>query len=298
MSLFHDGEVCRKVGIKYVGESKTSESCNHLTLAIGSDGIAEFFSDSRTYGRSGLYYNLLGGVCESCEYSSGLIYFGKSAGGASVDTLSAVYAGSGSKLGFKCATDLGVKTSVISADNADSLNLSAYCRAAAAKDTLAVVTNDSSGGVIDLGLGLIATEVILVYTVLNAKLLELTVGGTGARETLLVVVGKKELKVHFTHCANLGSIGKDLGAVTLDGIYTSCNGTSCAYDFNKAQTASANLVDILKIAEGGDINVCHSCSFEDGGTVRNAVVVAIDFYIDHFGFHSDYLLSLTAWKLP
>ena len=63
--------------------------------------------------------------------------------------------------------------------------------------------------------------------------------------------GENQLNVHLTCSLNLICVCKDLCAVTLDGIYTGSNKTSCTHYLYEAETASTDLVNVLKIAESG-----------------------------------------------
>jgi hypothetical protein len=229
---------------------------------------------------------MLGGIGESLKYLLSVIYLIESAGGARYDTLTAVDTGAITKVGVERASDMSIESTVISADNTDSLNLLTYCRASAAEDTLAGVTDDSCRGGIKMLLGLIACEIFLVYLVLTAELLKLTGRGAYAGEALSVMVRKKKLEVHLSRSHNSRRIGNDLHAVTVYGIYASGNETSCSLYLYKAETASTDLVDILEVAKGGNIDICHFSGFKDGDALGNGIIFAVYFNIYSFHLHS------------
>ena len=142
---------------------------------------------------------------------------------------------------------MSVKSSVVSADYTDLLHILTSSYAAAAKDTLVVVANDGNRGKIERILGLFALEVFLVNTVLLAELLELAGGAADAGQTLSVVVGKNELEVGLTSLSDSGAISSDFHTLVY-GIYAGGNESAGALDFNEAETACADLVDVLHIA--------------------------------------------------
>ena len=148
-------------------------------------------------------------------------------------------------------SDVGVESAVVCTDYADTLHILTYSYAAAAKDTLIVVTNEECCGGIERIVYTLTLEVACIAAVLVCEGLKLTAGGTGAGETLLLVVGKNKLEVGLSCSENLGSVGVDLHSV-VNGIYASGNKSASAYNFNEAEAARADFVDILKVAESGN----------------------------------------------
>ena len=122
---------------------------------------------------------MLCGVCDSLEHLCGVVTLNKSACGTNYGTLSAAYAGNIAEILIERAADLCVEAAVVRADNAYILLLtSSY--AAAAKDTLVVVTNEVKCGLILVVVSLFTLKLSLVYAVFKAELLELTVVVSGA----------------------------------------------------------------------------------------------------------------------
>ena len=84
-------------------------------------------------------YNVLCGVCDSLEHLCGVVTLNKSACGTNNGALTAAYARNITELSVERAADFGIKSAVVSSDNAYKLLLtSSY--AATAKDALVVVS--------------------------------------------------------------------------------------------------------------------------------------------------------------
>ena len=211
----------------------------------------------------------------------------RSANGTSNDTLTAVYARGLGERHLKCGSNVCIKSTVVSADNADTLNYLTSCYATAAKDTLVVIADDG-GSVVDLILVLNATEACLVNAVLVAKLLKLAGGATGAGQALLIVVGKKQLKIHLSGVDDLGRIGKNrhtVGARIYASGYHTVGSATLGY-LNQAKAASADRVDVLQIAQSRNLNFCGSCCLKDSTAVFYGVIYAINFYVNRCHFCS------------
>ena len=95
------------------------------------------------------------------------------------------------------------------------------------------------------------------------------------------MVGEQKLEVHLARSCDLGRVGFDLHALGA-GIYASgyhtpgsqC-GTAHFSNLNKAETASADLVDVFQIAERGNINMRCFCGFQNRGTLGDRIVYAV-----------------------
>jgi hypothetical protein len=71
--------------------------------------------------------------------------------------------------------------------------------------------------------------------------------------------GKDKLKSCLSGCAYCRCVCKNLHTL-FNGICTSSCKSASANDFNYANTASADAVDVLEIAEGGDVYAYLLCS--------------------------------------
>jgi len=195
-SFLNDGEVSGEIHIVYAVKAEALESCNHLALNVSTGSVVKALAESSADRGSGADSNVLGRICDSIENLLSIVLLVESAGGACNDTLTAAYAGGVSKILLECGSNVSIKATVVGADSADILEITASCYATAAKDTLAVVTNKESGGLVGSRLGHSTAKVGLLNTVLKAELLKLAGGGANAGETLLVVSGKEKFKIH------------------------------------------------------------------------------------------------------
>lgn len=182
-----------------------------------------------------------------------------------------------------------IETAVIRADNTDALHILACAYTAAAENTFLIIANKECRALIVSGLGIFTREMLFViYAVVAAELLELAVLAADAGETFSLMSGKNKLEVCLSVFLNLGSICKYLHAL----VYRSNAGgheSARALYLYKAEAACAYLVYALEIAERGDINLGGSGSFENGGILRNAVLITVYFYINHI--HSNLCCS-------
>ena len=98
--------------------------------------------------------------------------------------------------------------------------------------------------------------------VLVRELLELTVGAADAGETLLLVVRENELEVGLARGENLRGVGLYFHAL-VHRVDTGRDESARSGDLDKAETAGADLVDVLEVAEGRDLDAGVSRGFED-----------------------------------
>ena len=261
-AFFHNGEVSREIGIEYLIEAETAECGNELAGNRGTDLHTEFFAEGRSYCGSRLNDDVLGGIVKSRINVCGAVLFVQCADGTSEDTLTAVDAGAVNKTHTEDTADGGVKATLGNADSADLLNLITSRYATAAGDTFGVIANDRGRKLVDRSFGLVAVVGILVNAVFLTKLLKLTVAASYTRGAFAVVVGKNKLKIDLSCLTELFVIGPDLHTLT-DGGYAGRLKCTRALDLYKAKTASADFVNVLKIAESRDIDVGFASRFEN-----------------------------------
>ena len=97
-----------------------------------------------------------------------------------------------------------------------------------------------------------------VNAVVAAELLELAGCATYAGEAILIVVGKKELKVELSCIGYLGGVCFDLHSLAY-GVYASSYHSvrsSAFRNFNETHTACADSVDVLEVTKCGNIYIC------------------------------------------
>ena len=236
---------------------------------------------------------MLCGIAYSFQNLRSIVLLIESSHRASYDTLTAVDAGRLTERKIEGRSDLCVVTAVNGADGTDFLEIGAGSYTATAKDTLVVIADDSGrGSVKRLFFLLCCREVIFVTAEVACELLKLAVGGTDAGEALLLVSGKNELDVHLAGCSYLLGVCEHLHTLVY-GVYAGGNETSCSLNLNKAKAASADLIDILEIAECGNFDSCILCSLKHCDTGGNGIVRAVDLYIYHIHvLFCSFLISL------
>ena len=276
-SLLNDGEISSGVGVEYLLEAESSESCNHLALNVSADRHIEALAESCTDGGSGLNYYVLGRIVESIPYLIGIVTLNESTGRTYSGTLTAGDTGSITKVEVEGLTDAGIDTTVVSTDYRYEL-LVTNSNATTAENTLVVVSYKVRSGEIKRILGLETTESGRIYAVLKAELLKLAVSRTNAGETVLVVSGEDELESSLTSLANLLGVGVDLHTLGY-GIYASGNKTSGAGSLNNTDTASTDLVLFLHIAESGDLHTCNAGCLKNGRALGYANCDTVNFNI-------------------
>ena len=96
------------------------------------------------------------------------------------------------------------------------------------------------------------------------------------------MIGKDKLKIHLSCLSDLNRIGYDIHTLG-NGIYASGYHSEWAKlrsahlgNLYKTETASTDLVDVLQIAKGGNINMGNASSLQNGRTGRNLIICAID----------------------
>ena len=279
--FFHDGKVCGEVHVVNAVKANAFESGNHLTFGIHAGLDAEAFADGGTDGRRGADRNVFGGIVDGIPNFFGVILFVERAYRASNDTLTAGYARGSCERLIECGADLCIEAAVERFDDADALHILTSGNATAAKDTFVVVTNEESGAFVLETFHVSACETVLVgHAEIAAELLQFTAAAADAGETFFLVCGKDEFKVGLSGGLNLGGVCIDFHAVCDFG-YASSHKTSCALDFNKAEAASADLIDVLEVAECGNIDFRNSGSVDDLTACGDFIFASVDFYSNH-----------------
>ena len=279
--FFHDGKVCGEIHVVNAVEAETLERGNHLAFGINTGFDAEAFAQGCADGRRGADRNVLGGIVDCIPNLIGIVLFVERAYGAGNDTLTAGYAGGGSKRIFISSADNGIKTAVESFDDTDALHILTSSYATAAKDTFVVVTNEESGAFVFFVLDILACEAIFVFnTEISGKLLQFTAAAADAGETFFFMSGKDEFQVGLSGSHDLGGICSDFHSVGYFGNAGS-HKASCALYFNETETASADFVDIFEVTESGNIDFRDSGSVDDLAARRNFIIAAVNFYSNH-----------------
>ena len=197
---------------------------------------------------------MLGGIGEGLPDLLGVVPLGEGAGGAHLDALAAVHAAGVGKGHLKGAGDVGLVATHAGADDVSVLDVLADGDAAAAQDAFAVVADQMDGGLIEIrhhGLG--GTELVGIGAVFLGQGLQLAVGGTDAAKAVHPVVGEHELQRHLAGSAEGGGVGLDLHP--LGHLLEAGHGVGAgALHLDHAHTAGADGVNILQVAESGDMD--------------------------------------------
>jgi len=172
-----------------------------------------------------------------------------------------------------------IKSAVESGDCADALHF-ARAYAAAAKDAFVVIANDERRAFVFFHMLNLACEVVFVfYTVVAAELLKLTVLASDAGKAFSFVCGKNKLEVCLSHFLNFFCVCENFHSFC-NGSYASSHQAASAFNLNEAEAASADLVDVFKVAKSGDFYACYSRCIEDCGIRGNGIFTSVDFYIN------------------
>ena len=126
--------------------------------------------------------------------------------------------------------------------------------AATAQDALAVIADEVDGGLVKIRLhGLGRAELVGVGAVFLGQGLQFAVGGTDAAKAVHPVVGEHELQRHLAGSPQGGGVGLDLHP--LGHLLEAGHGVGAgALHLDHAHTAGADGVNVLQVAEGGDMD--------------------------------------------
>ena len=215
--------------------------------------------------------------------------------GAGGNTLSAVDAGHSCQRHPPRGLNGRIEPAVHRANNPHRLGFVAGSHAAAAEHALVVVPNDGHGQVIHIVLVHGACKAVPILNAqIQAELLQLAVLVAHAGKALLVVIGKQQLQVDLAGFADGGGIGLHHHSLAHGQHASGLQGARAR--IHHAQAASADLIDILEVAQGGNIDTCFLGSLQNGRTGRHLNTYAINRKLNEF-FHLHFLLStISSWR--
>ena len=137
-------------------------------------------------------------------------------------------------------------------------------------------------GVVILECGVFACEGVLIgHAVVAAELLKLAVAAAYAGEAFLPVGGENQLKGVPAALSDLLGVGEHFHAL-VDGEHASRDERTGSLDLDHADTAGADLVHILEVAEGGNLDARISRRFKDRNALGYAQGHIIYLYVYHF----------------
>ena len=243
-SFLHDGQVSRRIHVEDLIEAQTTKGGYHLAFYVGAHRHTEAFAQLCTNRRCSTYDHMLGWICDGSPYLTGIIPFGQCAGRADCDTLSAVDTGGFCQRHIEGTADVGIKSTVIRSDDAHKLVLSADCDAAAAENTLGIVTDQMNCGCIHIRLQIKFTILIFVHTVFAAEGLQLTVCGTRTGQTVLSVVGEQQLQGGLVGTLHSRGVSENFHSLCYR-VNTGGNQRAGSLHFYEAHSACADFIDIF-----------------------------------------------------
>ena len=282
--LLHDGQVSREVGIEDLVEAQTLQGLGHLAGHAGADGHAELLAQGNADSGGGLHDHDLLRIGDGGPHLGGVVLLSQGAHGAGVDALAAEDAVGLHDVAAKGGSDLGLEATLHSADGADLLHLTAGSQAAAAQDALVGIAHDGGGEIVQRVVDVRAAEAVLIGAQLLGQLLQLAVLAADAGEALALVVGQDQLQHGLAGRADSGGVGLDDHA--LGHGHHAGSGQGAGAHVHHTHTAGADLVDVLEVAQGGNMDVGLTGSFQDGGTGRNADLHAINRNVKHIHYKS------------
>ena len=276
-AFFHDGDVSRNVNINNRVEAESVKSCNHFTFNIGADGHVKAFAEGCSDSGSGSNNNVFIGIGESIPNLPSVVLFVDSANGAVNNALTASDTGNVFKVETESGTDIGYEASFISADNANALNVLTHSNATTAKNAFIVISYEVGVGVFDSVFRSSACKTVNVFNaVFLTESLKFAVLVSYAGKTFFVMGGKDKLKSSLSGLSYSGSVGENFHVGSY-GINAGSNEGSCALNFNNADTASADSVDIFEEAESGNFYTNGVSRVENGCSGRNSDGQTVNF---------------------
>ncbi|EEG32320.1 hypothetical protein CLOSTMETH_00058 [[Clostridium] methylpentosum DSM 5476] len=229
-------------------------------------------------------------VLQRIPYLGGIVFFLQRAGRAVDNALAAAHAGDVAEFSVKGAADVGVKSAVVDADDAGCLG-GAGADTAPAENTFVVVAHEVVGRGIELDARICAVKTMLdFHAVLPAEDLQLALAAARTAQASPVVVGEDELESGAAGFLHLEAVGGDLQPFR-NGVNTGRNKAARALYFDHADAASADLVDLFEVAEGGNVEARLPCCLQNGIIFRHGNRHAVNFHIDSFHHFSPTLLQ-------
>ena len=126
--------------------------------------------------------------------------------------------------------------------------------------------------------------------IVGGQLLELAVAAAGALGALGVVLAQQQTQIHAAGFTDAGRVGVDHHAL---GHHVVAGGheADMTLDLHHAEAAGGDLVNILEIAQGGDIDMYRLSGLQNGGTFRYGDNLIVDLQ----RYHS---FTLPPLKIP
>ena len=288
-ALLHDRQVGGEIGVEHIVEAQRPEGGGHLPHRGLLPAEAQLLRPGGAHGGRHLHDGGDLRVLQSRRDLGGVVPDGEGAGGTVGDALAAEGA---VRLGEETVqTDAhgGAGAAALHIPDLQGLDLVADLDAAHALDALGLLADQVA----------VLRPLVFLYVLgigvvddvqLAGKLLQLAVLVAHTGGAVAVMLGEEQLQVGLPGV--LGPVGIRMDDHALGDLFgAGGDKTLKAIHLNHADAAGGDLVYVLQIAEGGDVDACGSRCFHDRGTFGGKDFPPVDRQLYHF-------VSLPPLKLP
>ena len=289
-AFLHNGQVCGKIGVKHIVHTQCAEGGGHALFGGLLLGKAQAFAPGGAHRRRDLHDGDNVRIGNVPEHLLGVIPLPQGAHGAVGDALSAQ--GAPGILDAEAVPNAhgGAGAYALHIPDAHVLDLFTGADAAHALDALGIFTNQ--------GIALVPLDVPRLFFIgeredvhVVGQPLQSTVAAADAGGAVTVVLGQDQLHVDLAGLAGTLAVGVDHHALFHIGVAGGAQAVT-ALHLHHADPASADLVQVLEIAQGGNVDAQTVGSLQNGPFFWNG-----DFFlVDGQGYHFFVLPPLNAPK--
>ena len=288
-ALLHDREVGGEVRVEDVIEAhdvqRGGKTLDRRFLRLHAERLAPCGADRRRDLHDGDLVRILQGR----QHAVGIVALLQGADRAMRDALAAQRA-----LGFLQMIDLGNvhgrhRAGVDHVPHVGRLHMVADLNAAHALDALAVIAHKREAGVRLVLRNLLFKRQLGDIEIVRNRL-ELAVAAADAGRAVGVMLGEDQLHVRLAGFARLFAVGLDDHALG-DRVVAGREQAIEALDLDNADTARADLVQLLPVAQRRDIDAGQTGGFQNRGAFGYLYLHAVNRYVYHFA-------SLPPLKMP
>ena len=281
-ALFHDGQVSGEIGVEDVVEAQTAQRGNHAAGGSLFLGQAQMLGPGGTDGRSHLHdggqLRILHAGVDTLQIVTGA----QRTHGTMGDTLAAEGAVRLPQGSVERNAHGGAAAGAHHVPDMHALDLVTDLDAAHALDALALVADQVVGDIPGL-VGDVLGIGIIDQVIVPGQLLEGAVAVTDAQRAVGIVLGQNEAQIDAAGALDPVGGSMDHHTIPHSG-GTGGNQSFQTFHFHHADPAGGDLIDLLQIAEGGDLDADGLGSIEDRGLSVNCDLQAVDRQSYHFSF--------------
>ena len=288
-ALLHDGQVGGEIGVEYIVKAHLLQGGDHA-LGGGVLGLqVVVFRPGGPDRRGHLDHGDLLGVGQGVEHPAGVVVLLQTAHGTVGHALAAEGAVGVCQRPGPGHADGGAGTGAHQVPDVHTLDLVADLDAAHTADA-AVFKPHHGGAEIRLNGPQVLDIVVAQQVIVVGELLELAVAAAGALGTADVVLGQQQPQVHPAGLTDPGGVGVDHDALGHLGV---AGGHQALFPLHlhHADAAGADLVDVLQVAQGGNIQAHGTGGLQNGGALRHGDGSVVDGQRYH-------LISRPPLKMP